>query len=102
MRLGLPVWSFASRFFGLFSRGFFFGEGGPERFARRRPPDDSMPLRRSAVPPKFISRQVAEARRFYLNLRPAATEGITVICGGGGRSAPAYRVQPARFPLLFV
>jgi AraC-like DNA-binding protein len=61
-----------------------------------------MPFHRPAVPPKFISRQVAEARRFYLNLRPAATEGITVICGGWERSAADYRIQRASFPFLSV
>jgi len=61
-----------------------------------------MPFHRPTVPPKFISRQVAEARRFYLNLRPAATEGITVICGGWERSAADYRIQRASFPFLSV
>jgi AraC-like DNA-binding protein len=45
---------------------------------------------------------VAEARRFYLNLRPEDTEGITVICGGWERSAADYRIQRANFPFLCV
>ena len=57
---------------------------------------------RSASLPKFISRQVVEARRFYLNLRPAATEGITVICGGWERSTADYHIQRAGFPYLSV
>jgi len=52
--------------------------------------------------PNFVSSQVAEARRYYLNLAPAATDGITVVCGGCERMQRDYVVQRADFPFLCV
>ena len=58
---------------------------------------------RTAVePPSFVSRQVTEARRFYLNLKPPAGHGLTVVCGGWESCAPDFRVERADFPFLCV
>lgn len=32
--------------------------------------------------PAFVSRQVSEARRYYLDLDPGKEAGIAVVCGG--------------------
>lgn len=53
-------------------------------------------------PPSFVSRQVREARRFYLNLNPPAGQRLTVVCGGWERCAADFRVERADFPFLCV
>lgn len=53
-------------------------------------------------PPSFVSRQVTEARRFYLNLKPSIGHGLTVACGGWESCAPDFRVERADFPFLCV
>ncbi|QJE96820.1 AraC family transcriptional regulator [Luteolibacter luteus] len=55
-----------------------------------------------AEPPSFVSRQVREARRFYLNLSPPAGHRLTVVCGGWECCAPDFRVERADFPFLCV
>lgn len=58
---------------------------------------------RTAVePPSFVSRQVTEARRFYLDLNPSAGHALTVVCGGWESCAPDFRVERADFPFLCV
>ena len=58
---------------------------------------------RTAVePPSFVSRQVTEARRFYLNLKPPAGHGLTVVCGGWESCAPDFRVERTDFPFLCI
>ena len=58
---------------------------------------------RTAVePPSFVSRQVTEARRFYLNLKPPAGHSLTVVCGGWESCAPDFRVERADFPFLCI
>ncbi len=52
--------------------------------------------------PAFISEQVTEARRFYLNLKPDPRGGLTVVCGGWERCAADYRIDRASFPYLSV
>lgn len=52
--------------------------------------------------PAYISSQVAEARRFYLEAQPPAKNGITVTCGGWERCAPDYRVSRQQFPSIAV
>ena len=54
----------------------------------------------SVEPPKFISQQVVDARRFYLNLRPRVSREMVVICGGWERCAPDYQIDRASFPYL--
>lgn len=53
-------------------------------------------------PPSFVSRQVTEARRFYLNLNPPAGHGLTVVCGGWESCAADFRVERSDFPFLCV
>ena len=53
-------------------------------------------------PPSFVSRQVTEARRFYLDLNPSAGHGLAVVCGGWEACAPDFRVERADFPFLCV
>jgi len=36
----------------------------------------------ATVTPEFFSRQVSEARRFYLNLKPAKNVLLSVVSGG--------------------
>ncbi len=55
----------------------------------------------SGSPPKrpaFVSTQVSEARRYFLDLRPRPTRDITVVCGGCERVRADYRVERSTFP----
>ena len=56
--------------------------------------------RNTVDPPSFVSRQVREARRFYLNLNPPPGHKLTVVCGGWERCAADFRVERADFPFL--
>lgn len=58
--------------------------------------------RSAAEPPSFVSRQVTEARRFYLNLNPPPGHKLTVVCGGWESCAADYRIERADFPFLCV
>ncbi|ATC64430.1 hypothetical protein CMV30_10950 [Nibricoccus aquaticus] len=49
-------------------------------------------------PPAFVSAQVTAARRFYLNLKPRPTPGLTVVCGGWEECAPDYTIDRKTFP----
>ncbi len=49
-------------------------------------------------PPTFFSPQVLEARRFYLDLAPAASKPVAVVCGGWERCAPDYAIHRPTFP----
>lgn len=60
----------------------------------RKPPPDSLPL--------FVSRQVSEARRFFLNLNPNGKEAIEVVCGGVERMHPEYVVDRRDFPYFAI
>jgi AraC-like DNA-binding protein len=48
--------------------------------------------------PDFLSTQVLESRRYFLNLTPAPTKGITVVCGGCEHCEPDYRIDRKGFP----
>jgi AraC-like DNA-binding protein len=50
------------------------------------------------TPPTFFSPQVLEARRFYLDLAPAASKPVAVVCGGWERCAPDYAIHRPTFP----
>ena len=52
--------------------------------------------------PSFVSTQVAEARRYYLDLQPKLTREITVVCGGAERVRPDYVIQRRTFPYFAV
>jgi AraC-like DNA-binding protein len=49
-------------------------------------------------PPDFFSVQIAEARRFYLDLNPHPTAPLVVVCGGCEHCASNYEIHRADFP----
>lgn len=61
-----------------------------------------MDINSSSPRPSFVSTQVAEARRYYLDLQPRATREITVVCGGSERVRADYEVQRRTFPYFAV
>jgi AraC-like DNA-binding protein len=58
--------------------------------------------RNALEPPFFVSRQVREAKRFYLNLNPATGHALTAVCGGWERCSPDFHVEREDFPFLCV
>lgn len=52
--------------------------------------------------PYYFSKQVAEARRFYLDLHPQKRPGATVASGGVERCLPDYNVQRPGFSHLTI
>jgi AraC-like DNA-binding protein/quercetin dioxygenase-like cupin family protein len=52
--------------------------------------------------PAFISRQVTEVRRYYLNLTPSPRAAFEVVCGGVERMSPEYVVRRHDFPYFGV
>jgi AraC-like DNA-binding protein/quercetin dioxygenase-like cupin family protein len=52
--------------------------------------------------PEFFSRQVSEARRFYLNLKPAKNVPLSVVSGGFEHCLPDYRIQRLTFPFFAI
>lgn len=48
--------------------------------------------------PDFFSRQITEARRFYMQLNPPWREGVQVVCGGSEHCAPDYQIVRKDFP----
>ncbi len=52
--------------------------------------------------PAFVSHQVAEARRFFLNLTPDRRAPLAVVCGGVERVRPDYVVDRREFAYFAV
>lgn len=52
--------------------------------------------------PSFVSHQVTEERRYYLNLNPPADADFVVVCGGVERMRPEYEVSRRDFPYFAV
>jgi AraC-like DNA-binding protein len=52
----------------------------------------------AAHQPEFFSVQIAEARRFCLDLDPPEDARLAVVCGGNELCAPDYIVRRATFP----
>ncbi|KAA5537996.1 AraC family transcriptional regulator [Roseiconus nitratireducens] len=52
--------------------------------------------------PEFISKQTTDSRRFYLNLNPAATDSLAVVCGGVERTQSDYLIDRSDFPFFGV
>lgn len=48
--------------------------------------------------PSFVSHQVTEERRYYLNLNPPPDANFVVVCGGVERMRPEYEVSRGDFP----
>ena len=53
---------------------------------------------RAARPPDFFSAQIAEARRFYLDLKPSRSGPLAVVCGGCEHCTPDYEIHRTGFP----
>ncbi len=52
--------------------------------------------------PAFVSTQVTEASRYYLDLAPRRAEPIVVVCGGCERMRADYVVERKTFPYLCI
>ena len=52
--------------------------------------------------PAFVSHQVTEARRFYLNLNPSPRTRLAAVCGGVERMRADYVVSRRDFPYFCV
>jgi AraC-like DNA-binding protein len=52
--------------------------------------------------PEFVSRQVVQARRYFLDLRPPEDTELSVVCGGCERVSPDYRIERSGFPFFCV
>ena len=52
---------------------------------------------RARFEPDFVSKQVLEARRYYLNLNPPTDSELSLVCGGVERVFSNYVVQRKRF-----
>jgi hypothetical protein len=52
--------------------------------------------------PSFVSQQVTEARRYYLNLNPQREAPLVVVCGGVDRMRPEYVVRRREFPYFAI
>jgi AraC-like DNA-binding protein len=52
--------------------------------------------------PDFFSTQVIEARRFYLDLNPSKTAGLSVVSAGYERCSAEYHMQRRTFPYLSI
>ena len=48
--------------------------------------------------PEFFSRQVSDARRFYLNLKPSRKSPLSLVSGGLEYCLPDYGIQRPGFP----
>ncbi|WP_339748654.1 AraC family transcriptional regulator [uncultured Rubinisphaera sp.] len=56
----------------------------------------------SQVEPTFVSQQVTDARRYYLNLNPNPKQQLSVVCGGVERMRPEYVVSRVDFPFYAI
>jgi AraC-like DNA-binding protein len=56
------------------------------------------PRPHEASEPEFFSPQVAAARRFYLDLSPAANRSLAVVCGGLEHCTADYAIHRTTFP----
>jgi len=52
----------------------------------------------TATEPAFVSQQVREARRYYLDLNPRRTDSLVLVCGGVERMRQDYVVERKNFP----
>jgi AraC-like DNA-binding protein len=52
--------------------------------------------------PEFFSAQVAEARRFYRDLKPPGRMRLAVVCGGLEHCTPEYAVSRKTFPFFSI
>src|ERR1019366_1324125 len=52
--------------------------------------------------PEFFSADVAEARRFYLDLNPPKNRPLVVVCGGLEHCTPDYAIHRESFPFCSI
>ena len=52
--------------------------------------------------PAFFSRDVAKARRFYLDLKPTRRRRLVVVCGGLEYCTPHYAIHRRTFPFYAI
>ncbi|MEO6788923.1 MAG: AraC family transcriptional regulator [Chthoniobacteraceae bacterium] len=62
-------------------------------------PRKTLPI---AAEPTFVSQQVTDARRYYLNLNPPRKSAFVVVFGGVERMRPEYVVRRRDFPYFAV
>ncbi|SMP64086.1 AraC-type DNA-binding protein [Neorhodopirellula lusitana] len=58
--------------------------------------DESEPIQ-SGAEPDFVSDQVTEAKRYYLDLNPSPKDPLVVVCGGVERTRLDYEIDRQRF-----
>ena len=58
--------------------------------------------KKSQAAPEFFSPQVADARRFYLDLNPPRQRRLTVVCGGLEHCTPDYAIHRDTFPFCSI
>jgi len=56
----------------------------------------------TSAAPEFFSRDVSEARRFYLDLTPPAKTRLAVVCGGCEHCTPDYAIHRTTFPFYSI
>jgi AraC-like DNA-binding protein len=61
-----------------------------------------LPLASGPEEPSYVSHQVTDARRYYLDLTPSRRIPLAIICGGVERMLPEYVVTRTDFPHLAV
>jgi len=54
------------------------------------------------TPPAFFSEDVAQARRFYLDLNPPRNCSLAVVCGGLEHCMPEYAIHRDTFPFISI
>lgn len=64
------------------------------------PPAEAAPA--GGREPDFFSRQITEARRFFLQINPPWTDSLAVVCGGNEHCTPDYHVARSDFPYYAV
>ena len=67
-----------------------------------RPKTQTARAAKSDGKPAFLSTQITDARRYYLNLTPQPGSAFDVVCGGVERCRVDYVVQRAAFPYLAI
>jgi len=58
--------------------------------------------RANQTAPKFFSADVAEARRFYLDLNPPKNRQLVVVCGGLEHCTQGYAIRRETFPFYSI
>jgi AraC-like DNA-binding protein len=54
------------------------------------------------APPKFVSQQIVDAKRFFLNLNPSIDDSLVVVCGGMEKVRSDYLIERDDFPYFAI